>query len=104
MGKGLHRRGFPYINEEPFRALYSDKASRPNTPANVIMGCLMLKELFGLSDDELPENVIRDPRYQYALHTTSRSEQPKSDKTLQRFWGRCCRHAADTGLDLISEA
>lgn len=94
---------FPCINEEPFRVLYSDKTSRPNTPANVIMGGLILKELFGHSDDELLENVILDPRYQYALHTTSCSEQPISDKTLQRFRGRCCKYEADTGVDLIHE-
>lgn len=30
-----------------------------------------------------------DPRYQYALHTTSFDEQPMSDKTLSRFRKRC---------------
>ena len=28
---------FPNINEEPFNVLYSDKASRPNTPVNIIV-------------------------------------------------------------------
>ena len=28
-----------------------------------------------------------DPRFQYALHTTSFEEQPISDKTLTRFPG-----------------
>jgi hypothetical protein len=30
--------------------LYSDKPSRPNSPVNVIIGALILKEIFGLSD------------------------------------------------------
>lgn len=31
---------FPAINEELFSVLYSSKASRPNTPVNVIVGAL----------------------------------------------------------------
>lgn len=73
---------FPAINEEPFRVLYSSNASRPNTPVNVCIGALIIKELFGISDDEVVENLMLDPRYQYALHTSSFEEQPLSDKTL----------------------
>ena len=32
---------FPQINEERFSVLYSNKASRPNTPINVILGLLI---------------------------------------------------------------
>ncbi len=41
---------FPAINEDRFTVLYSDKPSRPNFPVNVIIGALVLKELFNLSD------------------------------------------------------
>ena len=37
---------FPAIDEERFSVLYSNKASRPNTPVNVIIGALIIKELF----------------------------------------------------------
>lgn len=70
---------FPAIDEEPFRGLYSSEASRPNTPVNICIGALLLKEIFGISDDEVVENLMLDPRYQYALHTTSFEEQPISD-------------------------
>lgn len=60
---------FPSIKEEPFRVLYSGSASRPNTPVNICIGALIIKELFSLSDDEVVENLMLDPRYQYALHT-----------------------------------
>lgn len=76
---------FPAIDEKRFSALYSDKASRPNTPVNVIVGALIIKELFDYSDDEMVENLMLDFRIQYALHTTSFEEQPLSDKTLSRF-------------------
>lgn len=42
---------FPAIDEERFSVLYSDKASRPNAPVNVIIGALIIKELFDYSDD-----------------------------------------------------
>lgn len=74
---------FPNIDEEPFSVLYSDKASRPNTPVNVIIGSMILKEMLGDTDDELVESLVFDVRYQYALHTTSYEEQPLSDRTSQ---------------------
>lgn len=80
---------FPAIDEKRFSVLYSDKASRPNTPVNVIVGALIIKELFDYSDDEMVENLMLDLHLQYALHTTSFEEQPLSDKTLSRFRKRC---------------
>lgn len=62
---------FPAINEECFSVLYSDhKFSRPNTPVNIVVGGLILKESLGLTDDELIDSICCDVRFQYALHTT----------------------------------
>ena len=95
---------FPSIDEEPFSVLYEDnKATRPNTPVNVILGSLSLKELHGLSDDALMKSLIFDVRFQYALHTTSMEEQPLSDRTLSRFRERCLNYEIITGRDLIKE-
>ena len=45
---------FSNIDEMMFAPLYSDKRnSRPNAPVNVIVGALILKELNGLTDDEI---------------------------------------------------
>lgn len=76
---------FPAIDENIFSVLYSKKASRPNTPVNVIVGALILKEALNVTDDEIVEAMAFDIRYQYALHTTSFEEQPISDRTLSRF-------------------
>jgi len=95
---------FPLINEEKFAVLYSsEKASRPNTPINVTVGASILKEMLGLSDDEILESLLFDVRFQYALHTTSFGEQPMSDRTLSRFREKCLRHEAETGTDLVKE-
>ena len=48
---------FPAIDEERFSVLYSDKASRPNAPVNVIIGALIIKELF---DPGISLKVILD--------------------------------------------
>lgn len=94
---------FPAIDEEIFSVLYSDKASRPNTPVNVIIGALILKEALGDTDDEMVQALMFDIRYQYALHTTSFEEQPLSDRTLSRFRARCLAYETETEIDLIHE-
>lgn len=94
---------FPAIDEERFSVLYSDKASRPNTPVNVMIGALIIKELFDYSDDEIVENLMLDLHLQYALHTTSFAEQPISDKTLSRFRKRCYDYETFHGVDLYHD-
>ena len=95
---------FPKIDEKPFAVLYSEKASRPNTPVNVIIGACIIKELFDYSDDEMVEGLMLDLRLQYALHTTSFAEQPLSDKTLSRFRRRCYDYEQTHGVDLYHAA
>lgn len=95
---------FPAINEDRFSVLYSDNpASRPNTPVNVIVGALMLKENNNLNDDELLAAICCDVRYQYALHTTSFPEQPVSDRTFSRFRERLYNYEVETGENLLED-
>lgn len=103
MGEDFADEIFPAIDEERFSVLYSDKASRPNTPVNVIIGALIIKELFDYSDDEVVENLMLDLHFQYALHTTSFDEQPISDKTLSRFRKRCYDYETLHGVDLYHD-
>lgn len=95
---------FPAINEERFAVLYSaDSASRPNTPINVIIGALMLKEILALSDDELLSSICCDIRFQYALHTTSWDEQPVSDRTFSRFRERLYYYDLENDIDILKD-
>lgn len=94
---------FPAIDENIFSVLFSDKASRSNTPVNVIVGALILKEALGDNDDELVEALMFDVRYQYALHTTCFEEQPPSDRTLSRFRARVLSYETGHDVDLIHE-
>lgn len=94
---------FPSIDENRFAVLYSDKASRPNAPVNIIVGALIIKELFDYSDDEMVENLMLDLHLQYALHTTSFDEQPLSDKSLSRFRKRCYDYEKLYNVDLYHD-
>ena len=95
---------FSNIDEMMFAPLYSEKRnSRPNAPVNVIVGALILKELNGLTDDEIIEECEFDFRYQYALHTTSYEDQPLSDRTFSRFRQRNAAYELTTGVDLIHD-
>jgi len=91
------------INESKFEALYCNDNGRPNTPVNVVIGSLILKELIGLVDEELVDSVVLDPRFQYALRLTSLEEIPYSDRTPSRFRERLYRHELETGEELLKE-
>ena len=101
---GFAEKIFPLINEERFSVLYSSNTfSRPNTPVNILIGALLLKEMCGLTDDELLLNILTDVKYQYALHTTSYQEQPISDRSLSRLRERLYDYEMETGVDLLKE-
>jgi len=93
---------FPQINEERFSVIYSsDHASRPNTPINIIIALLMIKEIFQQIDEELIGSLHFDIRYQYALHTTNYEKQPVSINTLTNFRNRVIEYEQSSGIDLI---
>lgn len=95
---------FTKIDETIFAPLYSSNSnSRPNSPVNVIIGAMILKEYKGLTDDEIIEEMELDDRYKYALHTMSYDEQPISDRTFSRFRERVAAYELTTGIDLIHE-
>ena len=92
---------FPAINEARFSVLYSENGSRPNTPVNVIVGSLMLKEYFGLTEEELLMSIYCNVQYQYALHLTQEEKPPVSDRTWSRFRERLLAYESKTGTDLM---
>jgi len=100
----FQERIFININEERFSVLYSnDHASRPNTPINVLIGLLILKETFQLTDEELIGSLHFDIRFQYALRTMKYEKQPVSINTLTNFRKRLYEYEKSTGIDLIKE-
>jgi|SRR6056297_2215937 len=94
---------FQSINEDRFSVLYSDKPSRPNSPVNVIIGALILKKIFQLSDEELIGSIYFDTRFQYALRLTSEDRPPVSINSFINFRVRNYDYYEQTGIDLIQE-
>jgi len=91
------------INEMDFKALYSDKASRPNAPVNILVSALILKELKGISYDELMESVMFDLRFKTALGLSGIGEVPFSRATLFNFQNRILDYQQQTGDNLIEQ-
>lgn len=92
------------VNQDRFSVLYSDNpATRPSAPVPQIVGALIIKEMFGLTDEELLENIMTNITYQYALGLTSEEDIPFSDRTFGRFRARLNEYQAETGIDLIQQ-
>ena len=91
------------INENNFKSLYSEKASRPNVAVNILVSALILKELKGLSFDELMESIMFDLRFKVALGLVSIDEVPFSRGTLFNFQNRVLEYEHQTGINLIEQ-
>ena len=50
--------------EREFKPYYSDRGA-PSVPIRTMVGCLMLKHLYNLGDERLPEYWVRDVYFQY---------------------------------------
>ena len=50
--------------EKEFKPYYSDKGA-PSIPVRTMVGCMLLKHLFNLGDEKIPEYWVRDVYFQY---------------------------------------
>lgn len=95
---------FGRIDEEPFAVLYSDQPSRPNAPVNVLVGMDILKGGFGWSDEELYGEVCFNLQVRHALGLDDLSIDLFDIRTLYNFRKRVRDYAAETGINLYSQA
>lgn len=91
----------PNIKENEYSVLYSDTASRPNTPVNYMVGLLIIKSLMNLSDEELFDEAIFNEQVQYALGTLDYVNQPLSKNMISNFRMRICEYENKTGINLF---
>jgi len=94
---------FSGINEDNFKPLYSEKASRPNIAVNILVSAIIMKELKGISYDELMESMMFDMRFKVALGLFSIDEEPFSRATLFNFQNRILEYEQQTGINLIEQ-
>ena len=87
----FRRKALPLIDEEPFAALYSPDAGRPNRPVETVLGVLLLKEMFGLTDMEALEQLEFNLLWHHAL-ALSAEEAHLCQKTLHNFRSGLTEH------------
>jgi len=80
----FRQHALPLIDEEHFRDLYCADNGRPNKPVRTVVGVLVLKEMFDLTDEEALGSVAYDLRWQVALNLTP-EDAHCCQKTLHNF-------------------
>lgn len=94
---------FLSLNEDRFSVLYSQNYSRPNSPVNLLVSLLILKELHSLTDEQLIESLYFDYRYQYALGIEDFEKERICINTLTNFRKRLVEHELETKQDLLKQ-
>ena len=89
------------IDEELFAELYSNAASRPNAPINVLVGFEILKSGFGWSDEETYAQVCYNLQVRHALGLGDLRAEIFTLRTVYNFRQRVRKHAEETGANLI---
>ena len=84
-------RALPLIDEAQFAPLYCDDNGRPNQPVPTVLGVLLLKEMFALTDAEALEQLEFSLLWQHALELTP-DEAHLAQKTLHNFRARLLAH------------
>lgn len=100
----FYRDFFSRIKEDAFAVLYSDIASRPNTPVNVLLGLETLKAGYGWSDEEMYDHYNFDLQVRYALGYRDLKEGRFELRTLYNFRRRLSQHNQAHGVNLVAQA
>ncbi len=88
----------PLIDEEQFASLYCDDNGRPNQPVATVLGVLLLKEMFALTDAEALEQLEFSLLWQHALELTpdeahlAQKTRTNNVLTLHNFRARLLAH------------
>jgi hypothetical protein len=95
---------FMRLDEDIFAVLYSQEASRPNVPVNVLVGLETLKAGNGWSDQEMYDAICFDVQVRYALGYVELGEGHFELRTMYNFRNRISNHMQATGENLIEKA
>lgn len=88
--------------QKDFAPLYSAKLNtRPSTPIFLVLGYMVLKSLFVLTDEDLILRVRTDAAVQQALGTLGHSSQSINELTLTSFRTALTLYEQETNIDLI---
>jgi len=99
--KAFYNLIFRNIKETDYKVLFSDNGSRPNTPINILVAALILKERKSWSYDELMESTMFDMRTKVAFGLSSIDYKPFSRATIFNFQIRLADYEKETGINLL---
>jgi hypothetical protein len=74
----------PLVKEEPFAPMFDADNGRPNSPVQVVVSVLILKEMFDLTDDETLQQLEFNLQWHHALRLTPEATH-LCQKTLHNF-------------------
>ena len=87
----FRRRALPLIDEDLFAPLYCEDNGRPNRPVETVLGVLLLKEMFNLTDREALDQLEFNLQWHHALALTP-EEAHLCQKTLHNFRSGLMEH------------
>ena len=94
----FRKRALPLIDEAQFASLYCVATGRPNQPVATVLGVLLLKEMFALTDAEALEQLEFSLLWQHALELTpdeahlAQKTRTNNVLTLHNFRARLLAH------------
>ena len=100
----FRREVFERLDEHAFAGLYSDVASRPNVPINVLVGLETLKAGGGWSDAELHDAFTFNVQVRYAVGYENLGDGEFDLRTVYNFRRRVSDHQQATGENLFEQA
>jgi len=92
---------FRNIKETDFAVLYSKKLSRPNSPINVLVSALILKEMNNWSFDDLFDNLLLNIMTRSAIGLSTINAPVFSYATIFNFQNRLVEYEQNEGVNLV---
>jgi hypothetical protein len=80
----FQKKALPLIDEKLFAGMYCEDNGRPNREVQIVLGVLLLKDMFNLTDEETLENLEFNLLWHHALRL-SLEEAHLPQKTLHNF-------------------
>lgn len=93
---------FEKVDEDSFSPLYSKKMGRPNTPINILVTLLSIKEMHDLTFRELESHMDYHIGVQYACGVEA-GEQMTTLRTISNFIKSIRDYHENTGIDLFEK-
>lgn len=99
--KSFYENVFCKIDETTFEILFSKNYSRPNTAINIYVSLEILKETFGLNDEELLDRFHFDNMFLFAMGLNNVGDKMISERAFYYMRSRVVEYEEETGINLF---